>query len=411
MFDLGRVREDFPATKEQVYLNAASISLAPMSAVEATRAVVGVLGEGPGRLGARAYRQRLSGAVEAARREAALLVGASLEEIALIDDTTMGLNLALASIPFSPGDNLVFCDLEYPQIAITAEHARRRFGVEIRVVRHRGGRADIGEFAALVDGRTRAVIVSSVQWVNGLRLDLAALSGLAEARDFFLIVDAIQQLGAVPLDVSVLRVDFLAAGGHKWLNSPFGVGFLYASRNVWERVEPGAPHGLYALAEPAHGWEQALSDPELTPFLGLPLAADARRFDVSGLPKVVGSAGLAAALAYLKGIDARGAADHILALGGWLIAELEKRGFRVWTPKDARLRAGIITFDPCRGPEVVRRVVEELANERVYVSARYCSGVGGLRVSVHYYNSRGDLEAFLAALDTALARLQRGEKR
>ncbi len=76
----------------------------------------------------------------------------------------------------------------------------------------------------LIDERTRVILISSVQWINGLRMDLAAFSQLAQERDCFLIVDAIQQLGTIPVDLSGLRIDFLAAGAQKWLNAPFGTG-------------------------------------------------------------------------------------------------------------------------------------------------------------------------------------------
>ena len=405
MFDNSRVREDFPGTKNQVYLNAAGVSLPPRSAVEATQRIVALLGQGPGELGGGAYYARLWEPLVSARQEAARLLHVTPEEIALVDDTTMGLNVALASIRFRPGDNIVLCDLEYPQVAITAEHAQRHFGAEIRVAHHRDGVVTVDDFAALIDQKTRVVLVSAVQWVNGLRLDIPAFSELAEKTGFFLIVDAIQQLGAIPLDLSRLHVDFLAAGAQKWLNAPFSVGILYASKNVWDRVEPGTAHGLFALAEPPGGWAKVLSDPDLTPFLDLPLASDARRFDVSGMPKMVGSAGLSASLAYLNHLDQEGAAEHILALGDWLIEELKRRGFKVWTPQAHHLRSGIVTFDPFGNGGRVHQLVQELEKERIYLSARYCSGAGGVRVSIHFYNNREDLEALLAVVDAALKKM------
>jgi len=162
-------------------------------------------------MGYKTYYRAIGDASVTAKEEAARLLHVTPVEIAFIDDTTMGLNIALAAIPFAPGDNLILCDLEYPQVAISASYPQLHNQLEIRVVQHRNGVVTVDDYAKLIDQRTRAIMVSSVQWINGLRMDLAGFSQLAKDRHCFLVVDAIQQLGAIPLDLSVLNVDFLAA--------------------------------------------------------------------------------------------------------------------------------------------------------------------------------------------------------
>ena len=111
-------------------------------------------------------------------------------------------------------------------------------GIEIDVAPNRGGEIRIEDIAERITPRTRVVTVSTVQWTNGFRLDLAALSRLCREHDVWLVVDAIQQLGAIPVDVQQTPVDILACGGHKWLNAPFGCGFLYVSRNALPQLRP-----------------------------------------------------------------------------------------------------------------------------------------------------------------------------
>jgi selenocysteine lyase/cysteine desulfurase len=236
-------------------------------------------------------------------------------------------------------------------------------------------------------------------------MDLAAFSQLARDHKCFLVVDAIQQLGAFPLDLSGLQVDFLAAGAQKWLNAPFGVGILYVRQGIQENVRPGLAHGLFAFAEPTGGWVRYLGDPCLTPFLSLPLAPDARRFEIHGMPKTIGTAGLAASLAYVNGLDSQAVTEHIVALGDFLIEELKRRGITVWTPEAHHLRSGIVTCQPFADAERVHQLTQALESKRIYPTVRYCSGVGGLRVSIHYYTSRGDLETLLAAMDEIMKKL------
>ena len=215
-------------------------------------------------------------------------------------------------------------------------------------------------------------------------------------------MDAIQQLGAIPLDTAALGIDFLAAGAQKWLNAPFNIGLLYVRAATQERVQPGLAHGLFALAEPREGWVRHLGDPSLTPFLSLPLAEDARRFEVHGMPKMLGTAGLAESLAYVNRLDTEAVSAHILELGDFLIDELHRRNVKVWTPQAHALRSGIVTCAPFADAERTHRLDQALADRKIYATVRYCSGVGGLRISIHYYTSREDLEALLAALDESL---------
>jgi cysteine desulfurase / selenocysteine lyase len=405
MFDVNAVRADFPGSTQQVYLNAAGVGLPPRSALDAVQQATTLLGRGPADLGYKAYYRAIGDPSVKAKEEAARLLKVTPTEIAFIDDTTMGLNIALAAIPFASGDNIVLCDLEYPQVAISAAHPQQHLDVEVRVARHRDGVVTVDDYAKLIDKHTRLLLVSSVQWINGLRMDLAAFSQLAEEHNCFLVVDAIQQLGAIPLDLSGVRVDFLAAGAQKWLNAPFGLGVLYIRKGVQEKVRPGLAHGLFALAEPVGGWVRYLGDPSLTPFLSLPLAPDARRFEIHGMPKTLGTAGLAASLAYVNGLDSQEVTQHIIALGDFLIEELKRRNIKVWTPAAHHLRSGIVTCEPFPDAEQVHRLTQALEAKRIYPTVRYCSGVGGMRVSIHYYTSREDLETLLAAMDEIMKRL------
>lgn len=405
MFDVKAVRADFPGATQQIYLNAAGVGLPPRSALEAVQQVTTLLGQGPAEIGYKAYYRALGESSLNAKEEAARLLQTAPSEIAFIDDTTMGLNIALAAIPFAPGDNLVLCDLEYPQVAISASHPQQQQHIEVRVARHREGIVTVDDYAKLIDKHTRVLLVSSVQWINGLRMDLAAFSQLAKDHNCFLVVDAIQQLGAIPLDLSTLQVDFLASGAQKWLNAPFGTGLLYVRHGVQDKVHPGLAHGLFAFAEPAEGWVKYLGNPTLTPFVTLPLAPDARQFEIHGMPKTIGTAGLAASLAYRNSLDTSAVTEHILGLGDLLIAELQRRRIKVWTPAARHLRSGIVTCEPFADAERVHKLTQELEKKRIYPTVRYCSGVGGLRVSIHYYTSRGDIEALLAAMDEIMSTL------
>jgi cysteine desulfurase/selenocysteine lyase len=380
-------------------LNSASLGAAPRQALRAVAAQLERLERGPGGRSWGEFVEGLERGVEEARREAARLLRANLDEVGLIGDTTSGLHHAIDAIPFEPGDNVVVSDLEYPQVALAAANAVRADGVEIRWVRNQGGRLEIDAYREAIDRRTRAVLVSSVGWVTGQRLDLAGFSTLARERDLFLVVDAVQHVGGLDLDLSQLAVDFLAAGGYKWLNAPFGVGVIYVRREAHRRGLRLRRVGLLGLEEPPGGWSSWYGDPGMTSMPPMRPVATARRFEAPGTPNSLGAPGLAASLA-LRNRFPPGAVDrHVLELGGELMAALARRGARLWTPLQEAERAGIVTFTFGGGPSADSRIRDGLAERAIYVSTRYCAGIGGIRAAIHFFNRREDIERLVAAID------------
>jgi len=402
--DPARLRDDFPGLRDIVFLNSASMGIASSAALAAIEAKVHLLATGPRDLGWARFGEVFEREVGLAREEAARLLHAREDEVGLITDTTLGLHHAIDAIPFRSGDNIVLSDLEYPQVALAADNARREGDVEVRFVRHRRGRLSLDDYRAAIDARTRAVLVSSVGWVTGQRLDLAELSELAEKRGFFLVVDAVQELGGLSIDVSSLRVDFLMAGGYKWLNAPFGCGLFYVRRGAHDLGLRIRRVGLLGMSEPRGGWDSFYDSPEMTALPALEPARSARRFEAQGTPNRLGAAGLAAALRHRNQIERRSVDRHLLGLGGELIDALEARGASVWTPREEQHRAGIICFTFGDGPAADKALHAFLEAGKIFTSNRYCAGIGGVRVAVHLFNVRSEIEALLAAIDDSRGR-------
>src|SRR6266849_3553118 len=255
-------RAHFPGLLDKVFLDAACVSLAPRPAVEAIQKFLDLAMVCP--LDSSTDHHIFMDEMRAAARPAAArLINAHEDEIALVESTTHGLALAVNSIPLEPGDRVLMSDLEFLQVAVPWVQKKKE-GVEIDVVPNRNGEVLVEDFAERISPRTRVITISTVQWTNGFRLDLAALSRLCHERDVWLVVDAIQQLGAIPLDVRQTPVDILTCGGHKWLNSPFGCGFLYMSRDALPRLNPPLP-GYLSVLDPARGWDEYFETPTTTP--------------------------------------------------------------------------------------------------------------------------------------------------
>ena len=391
------IRGEFPALEEKTFLDAACVSLAPRAAVSA---VAGFLDEA---LWCRSrsstmHHLAMDEGREAARPEAARLIGAEADEIALVESTTQGLSIAARAIPMEPGDNLIVPDLEFLQVPLAWRQAPPDAAPEIRLVPNSNGELHVNAFTALMDARTRAVVLSSVQWCNGYRTDLGALGRACHERGILLVVDAIQQLGAIRLDVRETPVDLLACGGHKWLNAPFGAGFLYIRRGIRQQLARPCS-GYLAVMPPPAGWGAYFQTPSISPLQPVAFWPDARRFETGGTANYPGAIGLAASLRMINDLGPARIEAHVRALTDHLLRGLAALPVRVVTPPDPAHRSGIVTFSVGTNAADNVALMEYLLDRRILVSVRYTSGVGGVRVSSHFFNSLSDLDRLLNAVD------------
>lgn len=386
------VRQEFPALAQQIFLDSACVSLAPQRAVTKLRAFLDMAAYCPSGSSTQ-HHLDMDAMRSAARPQTAKLINADDDDIALVESTTHGLNLVVNAIPLERGDRVVICDLEFMEVAVPWMQKREEIGIEVDTVPHRNGQILIEDIDAAITTRTRLVAISSVQWSNGFRCDLDALSRLCRGRGVFLIVDAVQQLGAIPLDVRQTPVDAIACGGHKWLMAPFGCGFLYLSKDFRARVKPPLA-GYLSVSEPEDGWGTYFRTPSIAPVRHYDFVDGARRWETGGTANYPGAIGLAESVGLINEIGIDNVGTHVLSLTDHLIAALHQQDVAVVTPEDRRYRSGIATFS-IGSAEDNLALTNLLQANKVLVSVRYTSGVGGVRVSCHLFNTTGDLDRLI----------------
>ncbi|MGC2111031.1 MAG: aminotransferase class V-fold PLP-dependent enzyme [Candidatus Korobacteraceae bacterium] len=393
------VRQEFPALAQQVFLDSACVSLAPQRAVKKLRAFLDMAAYCPSGSSTQ-HHLDMDAMRSAARPQLAKLINAEESDIALVESTTHGLNLVTNAIPLERDDRVVICDLEFLEVAVPWMQKCDEIGIEVDTVPNRDGQILIADIDAAITARTRVVAISSVQWSNGFRCDLDALSRLCRDRGVFLIVDAVQQLGAIPLDVRKIPVDALACGGHKWLMAPFGCGFLYLSKDFRATVK--APlAGYLSVTEPDGGWGTYFRTPSITPVRPYDFVDDARRWETGGTANYPGAIGLAESVGLINEIGVENVGEHVLSLTDHLIAALHQQDIAVVTPEDRRYRSGIVAFSIGTAEDNLA-LTNFLQVNKVLVSVRYTSGVGGVRVSCHLFNTTGDLDRLIELTGTFL---------
>jgi len=392
-------RSTFPATENLVYLDAAAVSLVSEPVYDAVRSFLDICIQ-PGSADASRHHLVMDEMRHRAIEEAAVLLNAQENQIALVESTTHGLNIAANAIPLETGDRVLIADTEYLQVSIPWKMKEASVGVELVPVRSGpNGHLTVDHFAEAMDDRTRVVCVSSVQWCSGHRIDLLSLGDLCRSRDIYLVVDAIQHLGACPLDVQETPVDFLMAGGHKWLNAPFGCGILYVAPHRIRELDPDS-WGYLALEPPDGGWGEYFRRPEISPYSEWTFQQTATKFEIAGTSNYPGAVGLGASLAQINEVGIHAIHRHILDLSLQLRSGLERLGARLISPEGPEeARSGITIFTMYDSPEEDRVLLEELLARKIYLAQRYTSGVGGIRASTHFYNDEEDVEALLRAIE------------
>ena len=323
---------------------------------------------------------RVNDELTAARRLFAGLIGADEDEVAVVDSTGAGSNLAVELIGPKDSGNVVFDEWSYPS-SIFPWMLPPRDGVERRFVMSRGGVIELEDLAGAIDDDTIAVSISHVTQGEGFRQDLAAVSQLAHAHGALLLVDAAQSAGAIGIDVHDQGVDFLSTGACKWLLGAAGVAFFYGARHLVDRMPPHA------------GQRSAVSEPGSSARDGFTPKPGAARFQL-GIPNLLGLAATMPGLQILTQVGIDRVEAHVLDLSGHCVAGLTERGFELLTPIAPERRGGVVAVVMDDAPDVGRFMRQR--NIDVYAGHTHNST---LRIDPHVFNNRDDIDTFLAGLD------------
>ncbi len=382
-----KLRNQMPVTAEYAYFDHAAVAPLPQ----------------PARLAMDGYTDQCAAhgdalwltwarRVESLRGRLAQMLGAQAEEIALVPNTTHGINFIAQGIPWQVGDNLVVPENEFPSNMLAWQTLDDR-GVEIRKVAVVDGRFGADDIRPLLDERTRLVALSWVGYATGFRADIETITDLAHGRGIPVMLDAIQGLGALPLDISRVPADFVCADGHKWLLGPEGAGFLYVRKEHLNWLKP-VGIGWNSLKQGA--FEPVSDDQDWRALL----KSTAARFE-GGTTNMAGMHGLDASVELLLDSGLRENPSRtesaILENVGQIESTLRSRQWTVRLPELHRERSGILRVMAPDSADTnwLAGARKFLLRKKVVTSVRG----GGLRISTHAYNNRDDITKLVDALE------------
>jgi cysteine desulfurase / selenocysteine lyase len=364
------IRDQFPHTREGIYLNHAGS--APLS-----RPVVEAIGE---YLDQR-HRTHVENweiiqpQMEAVRSACGDLIGADPGTVEFVQNTSEGLSILAEGLDWRPGDRVAIPACEFPANVYPFMNLRR-LGVEVDLIPHDEGRVTIDAIARILRPETRLISISWIHFLSGARCDVDAIGRLCRDNGTIFSLDAIQGLGAFSIDVEKAGIDFLSTGTQKWMMGTRGFGFIYASAEMQERLRPRA------------GWLHGPVDWDNFFDYRLDFYDDARRFRL-GTINILGMVALGAALEFRRRIGPARVETLILENASYLARAFDAHGAETYgRRRGVEPESGIVTLR-CQNAEALFHALQA---SKITVSVRN----GMLRISPSFYTSRSELDHVLS---------------
>jgi selenocysteine lyase/cysteine desulfurase len=370
---LAHYRAEFPIFERQIYLNSCSLGALSTRSRERVQAFMDVWSS----RGAAAWYDVWWEALADLRAGYAAVVGAQVPEVALHASISTATSVLAGILDYTERPKVVTTALDFPTVAYQWL-SRRHGGIELEIVESPDGvTVPVESLAAAIDERTALVATSHVYFTTGAVQDIAAVAHAAHAQGALCYIDAYQSVGQLPLDVHAAGVDFLTAGGLKWLLGGPGIAFLYVRSELIPRFTPTVT-GWFAHAR------QFEFDPRTIEW-----HEDARRFE-QGTPALAAVHAQLGGLEIIEEIGVARIRDVVADLTEDLIDRAEAAGLSPRVSPDPATRSAIVMIPQADPPAVVRR----LADAQVVADAR----PGHVRLSPFFYNLQDDNVAAIEQL-------------
>jgi selenocysteine lyase/cysteine desulfurase len=391
LIELARVRADTPGCRDVAHFNNAGAALPTRAVLDTVIEHLELEARVGGYMAADVVAERSAVVYESV----AALVGASVDEIALVENATRAWDMVAYSLgaSFGPGDRVLTSQAEYASNVIGLLQLAARTGASVEVVPDdESGQLDVDALERMLDERVRLVTMSWIPTQGGLVNPAAAVGAVTRAAGVPYLLDACQAVGQLPIDVDALGCDFLSATGRKYLRAPRGTGLLYVRRDWIERLDPPF------LDVHAARWTEGD---------GVDPRHDARRFE-SWERSVANQLGLGTAAEYALALGVEAIRVRVVELASSLRDQLAAIPGLTLHDRGVE-RCGIVTFTVADVD--VYELAASLRVQGINISvstidfARYDFEARGLtainRASVHYYNTDDELTRLVHAVATA----------
>ena len=405
MFDVEKIRADFPILsrevygKKLIYLDSAATAQKPRCVVEKMSELL-LNNNANIHRGVHLLSEEMTAKYEAAREVVRAFIGAEhREEVVFTSGATMSLNLVASSYCekfLHEGDNVVVSHIEHHSNIVPWQLATERKGAELRVIPvDDEGALELDTLDSLIDERTKVVAITQASNTLGTKPDLEKIIAKAHSVAAVVVVDGCQGVVHGGVDVKALDCDFYAFSGHK-LYGPTGIGVLYGKRELLDKMPPYMGGGdmvdKVTFAK--------------TTYAPLPLKFEA------GTSNFIGAVGLAEAIKFVQSLPAEEVEQHEKALLDYATEQLlQVEGLHIYGTTENKTPIISFNVEGCDHYDigmildkmgVAVRTGHHCAEP---VMARYGTN-GVVRASIALYTNKEDIDALVKGVRRAVTMLK-----
>ncbi len=318
------------------------------------------------------------------RAKLARFIHADPDEVAIVTNTTEGMNFIANGLDLKEGDEVLMSDLEHPGGTHPWRLKAKRFGISVKEFHLGVPPKDVDEivesFKRSVTPRTKVLSISHTVFITGLITPIKELSEEAHKRGILLLADSAHGAGMLDMDIHKSGVDFWCSSPYKWMGAPPSAGVLYVRKDVQDRVWP-------TIA--TSGWDTYKS---------------AQKFETLSQRADALALAMGEAIEFQNHIGRPRIERRIHTLASHLKNQLMQiPGLKLHTNRDNYLSAGLTAFS-IKGVKPANLVdyLREKCNIVVRTIGNEEKGTLGVRVSTHIFVTLKDIDLLVAGVNDYL---------
>ncbi len=372
----GWIKEQYTVSPNLLNLNNGGVSPQPKCVQEAHIKYYQMANEGPSY-----YMWRIIDAGrEALREKLADLAGCSKEEIAINRNATEAINTIIFGLNLKSGDEVVACNLDYPNMVNAWKQREKRDGVVVKrsqLTLPDDDDAKIAkQFTDLFTDKTKLVHITHVINWNGNVLPAKMIADEAKKRGIEVLLDSAHSFGLFDFKYPDTNCDYSGTSLHKFLCAPFGSGLMYIRKEKIKNIWP-------LLSYPADTQKED----------------DIRKFENLGTRSMASEMAIGTAVDFHNIIGSKRKEERIRYLKNyWTEKALKNPKVKVHTSKDPKHSCAIALFsiDGWKPEEIDSRLYDKY---KIHTVAINWDNVHGVRVTPNVYTTTKDLDRLVKAID------------